>query len=91
MSHHLTKRLYWIQARAQSAIDGDEKWRDYDYPRNRNAAQESLRRRYRESMELLKLAKCPDHDCEGGAISNIDGWDECQWCAERKELIGDAN
>jgi len=47
--------------------------------------------------DLLTLAKCPDTSCDGkgtcaGMGPGYDGeadvnWWECQWCAERKEVL----
>ena len=36
-----TKRLLWIEKRAQCAIEGSEEWREYDYPKVRKAAKEN--------------------------------------------------
>jgi hypothetical protein len=45
MSNTMSKRVYWIASRAESALNGDEKWRNFDYPRNRVREKESLRKR----------------------------------------------
>ena len=36
-----TKRLLWIEKRAECAINGTEEWREYDYPKVRKAAKEN--------------------------------------------------
>ncbi len=56
MSHQMSKRVYWIAQRAKSAIDGDEKWREFDYPRNRTRAHENFRQRNRVLVGMIKEA-----------------------------------
>ena len=46
-SNTRTRRLKWIQMRAESALEGNEAWRDYDIPKNRTQARERLRERLR--------------------------------------------
>ena len=56
MSRQMSKRVYWIAQRAQSALDGDEKWRDFDYPRDRKREHENLRQRNRVLVGMIKEA-----------------------------------
>ncbi len=49
-----TKRLLWIEKRAQCAIEGSEDWREYDYPKVRKAAKENGE--LRERIEQLEAA-----------------------------------
>ena len=42
-----TKRLLWIEKRADCAINGSEDWREYDYPKVRKAAKENVELRER--------------------------------------------
>ena len=71
MSNQMSKRNYWIKARARSALDGDEKWREFDYPRNRKREKDRLRERLRELQEHVAASaglQCPNTDC------NNQGW-----------------
>jgi len=53
-----------------------------------------MRREISKLRELLAFAKCPDEDCDGQGFSVVPDGDgsamqqQCQWCHERKELIG---
>lgn len=43
-------------------------------------------------IELLRAARCPNKDCERGAIPHFRSsgdldWEQCQWCDERKKLV----
>ena len=49
-----TKRLLWIEKRAQCAIEGSDDWREYDYPKVRKAAKEN--HDLRERIEQLETA-----------------------------------
>ena len=49
-----TKRLLWIEKRAECAINGIEEWREYDYPKVRKAAKEN--HELRERIEQLETA-----------------------------------
>ncbi len=49
-----TKRLLWIEKRAECAINGSEDWREYDYPKVRKAAKENGE--LRERIEQLEAA-----------------------------------
>jgi hypothetical protein len=53
-----TRRLYWIRARCQSAIDGDEAWREYDYPKMRGDDYKELCR-MREALESIRANSAP--------------------------------
>lgn len=92
-SHRMTKRTYWIQARAQSAIDNDEAWRAYDYPRNRQQAKDNLRKRFRQAKLLLEAVEtCPVCANAGYLNPQAVGEDEfvaqrCEWCHRREELL----
>lgn len=53
-----------------------------------------LKRHTDKAVELLKISKCPDVECVDGAIPTQIGemeWSatQCQFCAERKFLVGD--
>ena len=52
-----TKRLLWIEKRAQCAIEGSDDWREYDYPKVRKAAKENGE--LRERIEQLEAALHP--------------------------------
>lgn len=56
MSNQMSKRTYWIAQRASSALEGDEKWREFDYPRNRKREQENLRQRNRVLVGMIEEA-----------------------------------
>ena len=58
-----------------------------------------VREEFQRLREALAKAKCPDPDCDGEGTcaamvpgydgeGDIDCW-ECQWCAERKALLGE--
>lgn len=87
MSDQMSKRTYWIAQRAQSALDGDEKWREFDYPRNRSNEKENLRKKNKRLVALLSAAECPAADCDEGIVHRNGEWFECRWCAEKAELI----
>jgi len=56
-----------------------------------------LRGELRATRGLLGAARCPDNGCLQGRIAGKqigpDTWEcyECQWCAERAELLGKNN
>lgn len=82
-----TRRLKWIKARAMSAINGDDSWRDYDIPRNRRKQRVNHRLRLRKALQLLKVAECPDQDCDEGIVHRDGEWHQCQWCDELDTLL----
>ncbi len=53
-----TKRLLWIEKRAECAINGSEDWREYDYPKVRKAAKENngLRDRIKQLEAAIENA-----------------------------------
>jgi hypothetical protein len=94
--HRYTRRQRWIVARAQSAIDNDEKWREYDIPRPRKQQQENLRERVKAANKLLEVANCPEcKDGSGAYAVEVMGHhgeqelelQQCQWCTEKAELL----
>ena len=48
-----SKRLTWIASRAESAINGDERWRTADVPRNGEAMTFRLRARIKELEDQI--------------------------------------
>jgi hypothetical protein len=54
MSVNMSKRTYWIAQRAQSALENDEKWREFDYPVNRKRQEERLRERLKAAEARIK-------------------------------------
>jgi hypothetical protein len=88
-SVQMSKRTYWIQARARSALDGDEKWREFDYPRNRQRQRENLRAKLRDlegNVAASAGLKCPNTGCnDTGCIDRQvgdDDWEQeqCEFC-----------
>lgn len=74
--------------------------RDTEFQRRMRAVDdENERLQDGAALVLLKAAKCPDPNCDGegmccGEVPGYDGepdldcW-QCQWCAERKALLGE--
>ena len=56
MSHQPSKRVHWIAQRATSALEGDEKWRQFDYPKNRTNAHKNLRHRNKVLVGMIEEA-----------------------------------
>ncbi|KKK72759.1 hypothetical protein LCGC14_2900660, partial [marine sediment metagenome] len=73
-----TKRLLWIEKRAQCAIEGSEDWREYDYPKVRKAAKENheLRERIEQLEEAARELINDDRacDCAECLIGESDAW-----------------
>lgn len=69
MSSRMSKRVYWIAQRASSALEGDEKWREFDYPRDRKREDARLRAKNREMKLLLKMVSANLHNPQLGGIS----------------------
>lgn len=70
-SHSMTKRLKFLELRAKSALEGTDEWRDYDYPRNRARAEESVRKRLRATeTQLAYLRRCAEAAMNGWKVGD---------------------
>lgn len=70
MSHQMTKRTYWISARARSALDGDEKWREFDYPKNRKREREHLRANLRRMRKAIDDIYNHSDECREAVVEH---------------------
>lgn len=57
-ARHYTRRLAWISERAESAIRGDEDWKNADLPRN--ASTQLQRFKYRNRDQRVAIAEMSD-------------------------------
>ena len=88
-SRSQSRRDVWIQARAESAINGNDDWKDIDKPKNPTNQLLRLRAEVKTLKALIKAANCPCCDGSGAYYDNQGEVCQCQWCDETKEIRKD--